>query len=400
MVRILVLCAGLAAVLGAVDVDAVAGPVMEAQAAAGGAAAASGVRLKDLADIEGVRDNQLHGIGIVVGLEGTGDSADATMRLLRQALATKNVSVDEADLKSKNVAMVAVTADLPAFTRPGARLATLVSAIGDAKSLRGGTLLQTFLVAPNGDIYAAAQGPVSIGGFGQAGPGLVATGIEHTNVETVATLAQGALVERELPVTMLYGDELRLVLRTSDFTTAARVARTLADVFGPERVIARDASVISLRFAETPGDDDLVATIARLQQLRVQPDIVARVVINARTGTVVIGKDVRISPVAVSHAGLSLKVLHRVEVVPDETDPRQVRERETWTDPVTGVRREEPPLGIEPLPTSGSMTVVDGATVQEISNALNAIGARPKDMVAIFQALQRAGALHAELVVM
>jgi flagellar P-ring protein precursor FlgI len=359
-----------------------------------------GVRLKDLVTIDGMRDNQLHGIGIVVGLGGAGDSNEATLRLARQVLASKKVRVADNDFKTRAIALVAVTADLPPFARKGTRLDTTVSAIGDAKSLRGGVLLQTFLTAPNGDIYAAAQGTIDVGGFGEATPGLVPTGVDHQTIETVGVVANGSIVERELPVTMLYGDQLRLVLREPDFTTATRVAGVLSELYGADRVIAQDAATVALTFPREPSDDMLVKTIAELHQLRVTPDVEARVVINARTGTVVIGQDVKVSAVAISHGGLSLQVVHRKEILPDPTDPQNMMEAETWTDPVTGIRSPESPDGIVPLDTSGSLTLVDGATVQSISNALNAIGARPKDMVAIFQALKRAGALHAELVVM
>ena len=359
-----------------------------------------GVRLKDLVTIDGVRDNQLHGVGIVVGLDGTGDSGSATLRLAQQMLATKNIRIGDKDLNSRAIAMVAVTADLPPFSRAGTRLETLVSAIGNASSLRGGVLLQTFLTAPNGDIYAAAQGPLTIGGFGDAGPGMVAVGNNHSNIETVAQVANGSIVERELPVTMLYGDSLRLVLKDPDFTNATRIANVLSEQYSGKRVRAVDAATIALSFERRPAEDELVRTISELHQLRIAPDVAARVVINARTGTVVIGQDVRIGPVALSHGGLALRVNRRKEFIPDPANPRNRLEVETWTDPVTNIRREEAPLGIDPTDVTGSVTVMDGTTVQSIANALNAIGARPRDMVAIFQALKRSGALHAELVIM
>ncbi len=375
-------------------------PVASPDPAAAGAEA--GVRLKELVSIDGVRDNQLNGIGIVVGLEGTGDSGTATLRMLRAFLEKRRLRVEERDLKTESVAMVAVTADLPAFTRKGQRLPTRVSCIGDAESLKGGTLLQTFLVAQNGDVYAAAQGTVSIGGDGDAGPGLVATGRDHRNTRTVGQLAQGALVEREVPVTLLYGDSLRLVLEEPDFTTATRVANRVAEVFGSGRVTARDASLIALSFPEKPDDDELTRTIRTIEQLRVVPDQKARVVINLHTGTVVIGRDVRITEVAISHGGLSLQVLPRQIFRPDPDEPSTMREETVWTNPVTGIATPTAPAGIvaEPTDVPGGVTVVDGTTVRDLSNALNAIGARPKDMVAIFQALEQAGALHAELVVM
>ena len=359
-----------------------------------------GVRLKDLCDIYGVRDNQLHGIGVVVGLSGTGDKTPATVRMLRQMLATKHLSFSESDLLSKNVAMVAVTADLPAFARNGSRLYTQVSCLGDAMSLKGGVLLQTPLVAADERIYAVAQGTVTVGGFGNAGPAMASTGIDHKNIETVGTLAAGAMVEREVPVSLLYGDRLRLVLKDADFTTASRVAKVLGDLYGAERVTAEDSTMVTLGFGKKPSETDLVETIAQLQQLRVSPDARARVVINARTGTVVAGSQVRISEVAVSHGGLSLRVTPVLERRSDPADRNKVIDSTVWVDPVTRQRSPEPPPGISPTPQPGTFNVLTGATVEDIANGLNALGARPRDLVAIFEAIQRAGALHAELVVM
>lgn len=359
-----------------------------------------GVRLKDLVDIYGVRDNQLHGIGIVVGLSGTGDKNPASVKMLRQMLATKQLSFTESDLTSRNVAMVAVTADLPAFARNGGRLHTQVSCLGDAASLNGGILLQTPLVAADGRIYAVAQGPVSIGGYGDAGPASAPTGIGHKNLLTVAILTPGALVEREVPVTLLYGDRLRLVLRQPDFTTASRIAQVLGERFGAERVTALDSTMITIGFPERPADHELVEAIASLDALRVQPDQKARVVINSRTGTVVTGRDVRISAVAVSHGGLSLRVIRESQARADPTDRTRFTTATVYVDAATKLPYSEQPPGVRAPVVAGATSVVEGATVDEITNALNALGARPRDMVAIFEAIHRAGALHAELVVM
>ncbi len=353
----------------------------------------SGVRLKDLCEIDGVRENQLHGIGVVVGLSGTGDKTAATVRMLKQLLATKNLSFTESDLASKNIAMVAVTADLPAFKRSGDRLATQVSCVGDASSLKGGILLQTPLSGADGRFYAVGQGPVSIGGFGSAGPAQGGGGTNHINIETVALLSQGSIVEREVPMSVLMGDRLRLKLRNPDFTTASRIARRLAREFGSERVIATDAEMISLLFPAKPTETQLVETVAAVFDLRVEPDQRARVVINSRTGTVVAGKDVRISAVAVSHGGLSLRVQPKAV-----TNPlTQVKSIE-WIDPQTNLRSPNPPAGTSPPIIPGSLSVLEGATVEDIANGLNALGARPRDLIAIFQAIQGAGALHAELI--
>ncbi|MDA3961406.1 MAG: flagellar basal body P-ring protein FlgI [Planctomycetota bacterium] len=367
----------------------------------GGEPAADGVRLKDMVSIDGVRDNQLHGIGIVVGLEGTGDDNAATLRLLRSVLMNNRLTLNERALTSDNVAIVAVTADLPAFARSGTRLHTQVASIGDAESLRGGVLLQTPMVAADGKIYAVAQGPVSVGGYGDAGPDLgVTTGRGHKNIETVATMVEGAIVEREVPATLLYGNRLRLVLDEPDFTTAHLVAEALAREFDPERVGATDAATVTLSFVTEPTDDELVATIARLESLRVMPDLPARVVINERTGTVVVGQAVRVSPAAVSHAGLSIKVMPQKRVKLDPRDPNKREEHTVYVNQVTGAVDDRPPPGVAPTAVPGTVSLMSGTTVEELANALNALGARPRDLVAIFQALHRAGALHADLVVM
>lgn len=358
-----------------------------------------GIRLKDLASIDGVRDNQLNGIGVVVGLAGTGDSGAATNRMLTSFLEKRNFRVNADDLKSRNVAMVAVTADLPAFARIGTRLTTRISCIGSANSLKGGTLLQTFLVAGNGDIYAAAQGSITIGGAGKAGPGILPTGADHANQETVGQLQPGAIVEREVPTTLLYGEELRLLLKKPDFTTARRVADRLEKAFGTQRVVARDAAMVALRFPKNTSDTELSKALEVLEQLRVQPDLPAKVVINTHTGTVVVGRDVRISPVAVSHGGLSLQILPRRQYKPDPQDPKKLMESISWQNPVTGLDSPLVPAGIRAAAsnTPGSLTVLDGTTVEEVANALNSIGARPRDLEAIFSALKSAGVLHAEL---
>jgi len=341
----------------------------------------------------------LHGVGIVVGLQGTGDKSQATVRMLRQLLATKQLSFNESDLNTNSVAMVAITAELPAFSRKGSRLYTQVSCLGNATSLAGGVLLQTPLVAADEKVYAVGQGSVSIGGTGNAGSGLAPTGIDHRNQTTVGILSQGALVERELPETLLFGDQLRIFLRDGDFATANRVSRALGDVFGAQRVQALDSNMITLSFPTQPTDDELVEVIARLQDIRVTPDRKARVVINARTGTVVAGGDVRIAAVAVSHGGLSLRVQPRTERV-QERQGGEVTERTVYIDGVTRERFTEPPIGTKPTQMPGTLTVLEGVSVESIANALNAIGARPRDLVAIFESIQRAGALYGELVVM
>lgn len=362
----------------------------------------AGVRLKELVDIKGVRDNQLHGIGLVTGLSGTGDKSEATVRMIRNFLASQNLRFEERDLDGKNVAMVAVTADLPVFAREGQRLPVQISCIGDAKSLKGGILQETRMVAADGQIYAVAQGVLNFPGAGDSGPALpLNRGPDAILHPTVATLGEGALVEREVPLRLLYGDRLVLHLKDPDFTTAHLISRALGEAFAPELVEARDASQIAIGFAEAPAEGVLVEAIAKLEALRVEPDVRARIVINSRTGTVVVGNHVRIGRAAISHGGLSLRILPRPERQrADPTAPGAVISEKVWSDPVTGVVGPVPPPGVEVLPQPGTFTVLEGATVEAIANALNAIGAHPKDLVAIFEALHNAGALHAELVVL
>lgn len=370
-----------------------------AAAACAAEPAASGVRLKDLCEIDGVRANQLNGVGVVVGLPGTGDKSQATVRLLKQMLDKKKLSFSETDLASKNVAMVAITADFPPFARPGDRLATTqVSCIGDASSLKGGILLQTSLEGADGIIYAVGQGPVSIGGYGNAGPAGAGGGANHVNLETVGMLTQGALVERPFPGEFLVDNRLRLKLRQPDFSTASRVVKALGEQFPGFSVSALDAELVVLGFPAVaeggrPDPTAVVQTIDRLQQLRVDPDVRARVVINSRTGTVVAGHQVRISPVAVSHGGLSLRVQPKAQV-------KDGQQQLVWKDPTTNLTSAKPPAGTRPPIVPGTMSVLEGATVEDIANGLNALGARPRDLVAIFQAIHSAGALHAELIEM
>ena len=361
-----------------------------------------GVRLKDLITIAGERDNQLIGFGVVVGLKGTGDKGEATIKLIRRYLSRHQMQFSETDISSKNMALVSVTAELPYDAKEGSRLHTRVSTIGDCKSLRGGELLQTPLIAADDNIYAVAQGQISIGGFGNAGPGVLSTGVDHENIETVGVQLPGAIVEREVPRKIMYGNAIHLNLKQPDYTTASRIAAKLSEVYGTERVIAKDSASIALRFVKVPTETELTQTIADLHQLRVQPDSIAKVVINPRTGTIVVGKDVQISQVAVSHAGLSLKVIPRKKNIRDPNDRNAMIESTVWEMPKSTTETVEfknQPEGFQSTEDNvpGSFTVMEGTTVEAISNALNALGARPRDVVAVFQALHAAGALHAKL---
>ena len=338
-------------------------------------AVGDGVRLKDLVDIDGIRDNQLVGFGLVVGLAGTGDGNDATLDLAQRLLTNMRQNFNVDDLNNDNIAMVMVTADLPPFARSGARIPVQVATMGDADSLRGGILIQTLLKAADGNIYAAAQGPLSVGGFGNASSGLSPTGVDHINIETVASLPKGAIVEREVPVEYLMpGNELRFRLRQPDFTTALAVNSVLSTTYGNERTEARDAGTVVLRFAERPSLDDLVATIAEVEQLRVSPDQTARVVINSRTGTVVIGADVRLSPVALAHGGLSLQILPQEIAEINPNDPNEIINSTIYPDPISGRAHESMPTGLRESQVNGGLNLIEGPTIEAIVNALNGMG--------------------------
>ena len=379
------------------------GTAWSALAAVEWGADGSAVRLKELVNIQGVRDNQLHGIGIVVGLDGTGDGNAATVKMLRQALASLNLSFDERDLVSNNVAMVSVTADLPAFARNGERLATTIATVGDASSLRGGRLLQTYLYAATGDLYAAAQGPVSVGGYGDAGPAGTPVGRGHQNLLTVGTLEPGAIVERELGTTLLQDGKLQLVLKQADFSMAHQLADLVDGQLASRagmRAMARDAATVDIYFREPPKGHQLVELIAELEQLTMTPEGQARIVVNARTGTVVVGSMVKISPAAVSHGGLSVQIRPVERAQADPQNPNNITLVTEYQDTRSGLVHKDLPPGVHVTDQPGTLNVMGAATVEEVANALNAMGARPRDLISIFEALHRAGALHGELVVM
>jgi len=339
-------------------------------------------RLKDIAHIYGVRDNQLIGYGLVVGLSGTGDREYTIFgqQSLTNMLQRYGLKVDPKKIRVRNIAAVMVTARVPAFCKVGTKVDVLVSSLGDAKSLEGGTLLLTPLKAVDGNIYAMAQGPVSVGGFGAAGAGARV----KKNILTVGRVVGGATIERELPIHLTSGEYLSIVLNYPDFTTAARVAKVINEKFKANLAEAIDASMIKVKISgiEQPN---LVPFISQLENLNVVPSTVAKVVVNERTGTVVIGKDVRLSTVAVTHGGLSIVI----KETPKVSQPLPFSTGETVVTPETQIeiKEEKTPLYLVP------QTV----TIADLVRALNAIGATPRDLIAILQAIKAAGALQAEL---
>lgn len=344
------------------------------------------VRLKDLMEVEGVRGNYLVGYGVVVGLKGTGDGDQTkfTVQSIVNMLEKFGVRVPKEQVKLKNAAAVMVTAYLPPNVKPGQRIDVQVSAIGDAKSLQGGTLLLTPLIGPDGQVYAVAQGPVSIGGFAAGGAGAQVA----VNHPTVGRVPNGAIVEREVSAGDLNSlDRLTLSLRTADFTTAQRVAEALNQYLRGNYAKAVDMKTIEL---EVPKNyrGRVVPLLAEIGNLEVRPDIPARVVIDERTGTVVIGENVRISKVAVAHGNLSVEVRETPQVV----QPFPFGQGETVVVPRTEVKAKEEKARI--------VVLEEGATLGELVRALNAVGATARELIAVLQAIKEAGALHAELVIM
>ncbi|MCK4412039.1 MAG: flagellar basal body P-ring protein FlgI [Candidatus Eisenbacteria sp.] len=349
-------------------------------------AATVGSRLRDIARIRGVRDNQLVGYGLVVGLTGTGDKSGAgfTSTSVSTMLEGMGITVPADDIRVKNAAGVVVTATLPGLLKPGNRIDVTVSSLGDAKSLKGGILVQTPLRGADGHVYAVAQGAISLGGFGAEGPGGSSATTNHL---TVGRIPDGALVERQVESTFVREGSFEITLRRPDFTTAQRVVEAVDAVWGPHTARAHDAATIEV-IAPDSTLRGTVEFLARVENLTVLPAERARVVINERTGTIVAGGQVIIHPVAISHGNLNI----RVEAATGVSQPLPYSMGETAY--VTDSQ-------IQTASGGGQFTVLSqGTTLNEIASALNAIGVSSRDMIAIFQAIKEAGALQAELVVL
>lgn len=342
-------------------------------------------RVKDLAIIEGGRDNQLVGYGIVVGLAGDGDSnAAATLRSVANVLQRYGITINPTDLKAKNVAAVMLTTEIGAFLKPGARIDVNVASMGDAKSLQGGVLLQTPLLGADGRVYAVAQGPVAIGGF-LGGAGGAGGATVQKNHPTVGNISSGAIVEREIPATFVRDNVVRLLLHNPDFTSAARMAEAInARWSGAANPV--DAATIAVMVpADYRGRD--VAFLADLGQLESAPDTLARIVINERTGTIVATSTVRLSQVAIAHGSLTITVSSNVGV----SQPNAFGGGQTTAVQSTQTAVNE---------TKGGFQIInEPPTIERLAAALNALGVSTREMMAIFQTLKRSGALQAELVI-
>ena len=344
------------------------------------------VPLRELAQVRGVRENQLVGYGLVVGLAGTGDGTQAkfTIQSLANALQRLGVVVPASQIRVRNAAAVMVTANLPAFSQPGTRIDINVASVGDAKSLTGGTLLMTPLKAPDGRVFAVAQGPISLGGSFSVG-GAAATA--QKNHPTTGTIPGGALVERAAGIDLAGRTSFDLELRRPDFATALKIEKALIRAFDRDAAHAIDAGTVRVMIPETLRDRP-VEFLAVALDLPVQPDAPARVVLNERTGTIVLGGDVRISRVSVTHGNLTIAVKEQ----PIVSQPAPFAPGgETTTVPRTSLEATEDP--------GKTLSAADGVRVEDLVNALNKMGVTPRDMIAIFEAIRAAGALHAELVV-
>jgi flagellar P-ring protein precursor FlgI len=364
-----------------------------------------GARIKDLASIKGIRNNQLVGYGLVVGLNGTGDKAGTgfTIQSLANMIERMGIHVDKNSISVKNVAAVMVTANVPPFARIGNKVDVLVSSVGDAKSLVGGTLLMTPLRGVDRKIYALAQGPISVGGFAVGG---AAGGGVTKNHPTVGRISRGAMIEREIRVSVQGRQELVIALSNPDFTTAIRVRDAINTRFGQPLTTTVDSGTLKMQIP-VEFQERVVEVVAALETLEVTPDMVAKVVLNEKTGTVVIGENVRISTVAVAHGNLSIQVReHTIVSQPAPFAPRPpegaTAEQFELEDGVVaapgGQTVVAPETEVSPQEEGNRLLVLPtGTTIGELVRALNAIGVTPRDLITIFQSIKAAGALHGEL---
>ncbi|HEX9569013.1 MAG TPA: flagellar basal body P-ring protein FlgI [Rhodospirillales bacterium] len=354
--------------------------------AAGPADAAS--RIKDIVDFEGVRDNMLVGYGLVVGLNNTGDTLKTghfTKQSLQAMLNRLGVKPTDTGLDSKNVAAVMVTASLPPFARQGSRMDVTVSALGDAKSLLGGTLLVTPLLGADGEVYAVAQGQLAVGGFQAGGQAETVT----KGVPTSGRIASGAIIERELGFEMANKTKVKLTLRNPDFTTARRISQAINAFLGTAAAGASDPTTIHLEVPESYRNN-VVNLLTDIEQLRVEPDQLARVVIDEHSGTIVMGENVRISTVAIAQGSLTIRITEAAQV----SQPGPFAEVGT----TTTVQRTD--VQVDEGADKRLAVLQPGVSMQELVNGLNALGIGPRDMITILQAIKTAGALQAEIEVM
>jgi flagellar P-ring protein FlgI len=343
-------------------------------------------RIKDLANVEGVRQNQLIGYGLVVGLNGTGDTINNspfTKQSLTAMLERLGVNIRGQTLRTGNVAAVMVTSNLPAFSTQGTRIDVTVSAPGDAKSLQGGVLLVTPLLGADGNVYAVAQGSLAIGGFQAGGDAASIT----RGVPTVGRIANGAIIEREIDFALNRMNQVRLALRNADFTTAKRIASAVNDYLGVPTAQPLDPSTVELTVPEQ-YKGNVVALLTEIEQLQIEPDLPAKIIIDERSGIIVMGRDVRVSTVAVAQGNLTVTISESPQV----SQPLPFARGQTRTVPRTRVGVQE---------DGRKLALVDeGVSLQQLVDGLNALGVGPRDLIAILQAIKAAGAIQADIEVM
>lgn len=344
-------------------------------------------RVKDLASIEGVRSNQLVGYGIVVGLNGTGDTLNNipfTKQSLQAMLERLGVNTRGATMRTQNLAAVMVTASLPPFSTQGTHIDVTVSSLGDAKSLQGGTLLVTPLLGADGEVYALAQGSVAIAGFAAEGEAAKIT----RGVPTNGRISNGALIEREMAFKLNEARSLRLSLRNPDFTTSKRIAAAINDFMGADTAEPIDPATITLQIpAKYRGN--MIRLITEVEQLKVEPDQTARVVVDERSGIIVMGRDVRVSTVAIAQGNLTVTITEQ----PMVSQPGPLSNGQTAVVPRTGVK-------VDTGDGNKLALVKEGVTLRELVDGLNALGVGPRDLISILQAIKTAGALQADIELM
>ena len=343
-------------------------------------------RIKDLANIEGVRQNQLIGYGLVVGLNGTGDTINNipfTKQSLTAMLERLGVNIRGANIRTGNVAAVMVTANLPAFGTQGTRIDVTVSALGDAKSLQGGTLLVTPLLGADGNVYAVAQGSLAIGGFQAEGDAAKIT----RGVPTVGRIANGAIIEREIDFALNRLNQVRLALRNADFTTAKRIAAAINDFIGAATAEPLDSSTVQINVPKQYAGN-VVSLLTEIEQLQVEPDLPAKIVIDERSGIIVMGRDVRVSMVAVAQGNLTVTISE----APQVSQPAPFSRGTTRVVPRTRLNVQEDGKKLA--------LVREGVSLQQLVDGLNALGIGPRDLIAILQAIKAAGAIQADIEVM
>jgi flagellar P-ring protein precursor FlgI len=339
-------------------------------------------RIKDIASFEGVRENQLVGYGLVVGLNGTGDRSQTyfSTQTLANMLERNGVSINPDQVRVKNIAAVMVTATLPPFIRQGSHVDVTVSSIGDAQSIQGGVLIMTPLFGANNQVYVTAQGPIVLGGFSAGG----SNNRVQTNHPTVGRIANGGLVEKDVLVDFNGKSKLNLVLNRSDFTTASRAARAINESSGAGIASALDGRTISIH-VPAEYENHIIEFMSKVENAQMEVDNAARVVLNEKTGTIILGRDVKISEVSIIHGSLSLQVGTTYQV----SQPEPFGKGETMVVPDKNISVQEE--------KGRSAILREGASVEDVVRALNSIGAGPRDIIAILQAIKAQGALQAEL---